>query len=152
MKRTLIALTLACVAGVGAHYGWFLSHRPKHADTLDSRLEWMKHDLRLTDAQLLRIRALHEQSSPRLAALAREVARMEREFASFERARQDVGQVDFLEFARFVEKQRMLDRECATSTRQLVAATADVLTPGQREQYLSLLGSSLRQSDPGVPR
>jgi capsule polysaccharide export protein KpsE/RkpR len=150
MKRTFIGLFLGLVCGVGAHVAWYYFQRPAPADDLYSQLAWMKNDLHLSDAQLARIKSLHEQSSPRLLALAGRIAQMRREFALFEKQRQTVGEVDFLEFARYVEKQRALNRECADSTHRLVAATADVMTPRQREQYLTLLSPALENSGVGV--
>lgn len=143
MKRTILALALGLVCGLGAHYGWFLTHRPRPVDDLESQWEWMRHDLRLDEMQIARIRALHEQSGPQLLALAARVAQMRREFAAFEKTRRTRGEVDFLEFARFVDEQRALDRECLDSTRQLVAATVEVMRPDQRRQYLASLGPGL---------
>lgn len=145
MKRTLIALALGLACGLAAHFSWFAAHRPPAVDDLDSELRWMKRDLQLDDAQLARIRTLHEQSGPRLLALANEVSQLRRELAVFEQARATDGNVDFVGFARFVEKQRALDRECLDSSRRLVAATAEVLTPRQREQYYQLLSPAYAQ-------
>ena len=149
MKRTIIGLLLGLVFGAAAHFGWFALHRAGPTDDLAAQLAWMKRDLHLSDAQLARIKSLHEQSSPRLLALANQLSQLRREFASFEKARQTSGQVDFLEFARYVEQQRELNRACADSTRQLVAATADVMTPQQRAQYLTMLGPALKSSGIG---
>lgn len=114
------------------------------AESLEAMLAWMKSDLQLTDGQLARIRAVHEQLSPHLLALASQVERMRRDFLEFEKERRSLGQIDFLEFARFVDQRRELDRDCNLSTRQLVAAASDVMTPRQREQYLHLLDPALR--------
>lgn len=143
MRRTILALSLGLVCGLAAHFGWFVAHRPQPVDDLESQWEWMRQDLRLDETQVARIRALHEQSSPQLLALARRVAQMRREFAAFEKTRRSTGEVDFLEFARFVDEQRALDHECVDSTRRLVAATADVMRPEQRRQYLASLGPGL---------
>jgi hypothetical protein len=50
--------------------------------------------------------------------------------------------VDFLEFARFVESRRTLNRECLDSTRQLVLASAEVMTPNQRQLYIRLVSTA----------
>jgi hypothetical protein len=151
MKRTLLALALGLACGVGAHYAWFFVTRPEPVNDPDSQWEWMKRDLRLDDTQLARIKALHERSSPELLALARRVAQMRDEFAAFEKARRTSGEVDFLEFAQFVEQQRVLDRECVESTRRLVAATAGVMTPDQRAHYLALLGPPFQSAGVVAP-
>lgn len=139
MKRTLIVMVLGIAAGGLGHFGWFAAHRPAPVDTLDAQLAWMQASLQLTPAQYARIRELHEQTSPRLRELATQVGRMQREFEVFERERTTAGQIDFLEFARFVEQRRAVDRECLESTRRLVLATGEVMTAEQRARYLALV-------------
>lgn len=138
MKRTLLALALALVAGGTAHFAWFAAHRPPPVDDLDSQLRWMKRDLRLDDGQLARIRALHAEADRSFADLTAQVAALRRELAEFELQRRGGDAVDFVAFARFVDRQRELDRACADSTRKLVDATAGVLRADQRAQYLGL--------------
>jgi len=145
MKRTVIILLLGLVGGVGAHFGWLsITGAPRHTSDLGAQLDWMRASLKLDDVQLARIQALHEKSAPRLMALAAQVDGMREELAAFERERQKEGRIDFLEFARFVEERRRLDRECVLSTERLVAEAAQVMTPSQREQYLSLLEPALK--------
>jgi len=147
MKRFLLVILLGLGAGALAHTGWYLWQRPCQADTLDCQLQWMKTELKLSDEQYARIKSIHEKSSPRLLALAIQVARMQDEYKDFEHERTTSGQVDFLEFAHFVEQRRTVDRECLTSTRQLVADAANVMTDQQRSHYLALLGPVLKSSD-----
>lgn len=125
------------------------ANRAEKNDSLDSLLAWMKSDLNLSDQQLARIRSVHEQFGPHLTSLASRVAQMRQELAAFEQARQSVGEIDFLEFARFVEQRRNLNRECSESTRKLVAESSDVMTPRQREQYLQLLDPALKSTSGG---
>jgi hypothetical protein len=47
-----------------------------------------------------------------------------------------------MEFARFVETRRHLNRECLDSTRQLVLASAEVMNPQQRQRYIQLVASA----------
>jgi len=150
MKPTLLVILLGLGAGALAHTGWYRWQRPCQADNLDCQLQWMKTELRLSDAQFARIKSIHEKSSPRLLALAIQVARMREEYEDFEHERTTSGQVDFLEFAHFVEQRRAVDRECFTSTRQLVADAANVMTDQQRSRYLALLGPVLKSSDHSV--
>ena len=144
MKRVLLVLSLGLACGMLAHVAWFGAHRPRLGADLDSQLAWMQQTLQLTPEQFARIKALHEQSSPRLLALAGQVARMRGEFAAFERERQTKGQIDFLDFARFVEQRRTVDRECAESTRRLIVAASEVMNPQQREAYLAFLDPALK--------
>jgi hypothetical protein len=113
-------------------------------------LEWIRADLDLTPGQYARLKEMHDQVNPRLVALASQVAQMRGEFAAFERSRKDTGQVDFLEFARFVEERRSVARQCEESTRALVASAATVMTPRQRARYLELLGPALMDGT-GLP-
>lgn len=140
MKRSLLILTLGLAGACLAHYTWFELRRPAEYSGSDKDIAWLKTELKLSSEQYARIRTLHEQSSPRMLALAAQVSRMKEELDAFEKARLTEGQVDFLEFARFVEMRRSVDRECLASTRNLVKATAEVMTPQQRSRYLNIIG------------
>lgn len=140
MKRTLLTVLLGLTSAVLAHVGWFISQQPCRSNGLDCQLQWMKTELKLSDEQFARIKTIHEESSPRLLALAAQVSRMREEYDAFEHERTTSGQIDFLEFAHFVEQRRAVDHECLTSTRRLVADATRVMTARQRERYLGLLG------------
>ncbi len=142
MKRTFLTLALGLAAGIGAHVAYFRQHEPVSTDTLEGQLAWMKSELHLTEPQFARIRELHQASHPRLQAMAAQVALMQSEFAEFERTRRATDRVDFLEFARFVESRRDLNRACLDSTKQLVLASAEVMDPEQRARYLHLVTSA----------
>jgi hypothetical protein len=142
MKRAALMLFVGLLVGVGAHSIYFQFHRPAGLDSLEGQLAWMKEELKLSDAQFARIKELHEASSPRLRALAADVARMQAEFAAFENTRRTSDRVDFIEFAQFVETRRNINRECQESTRQLVLASAGVMTPEQRTHYLGLVATA----------
>ena len=115
----------------------------------ETELGWMRDALKLTPEQFARVKALHEQSSPRLRALAARVAQLRDEFAAFEDTRRTRGEVDFLEFAQFVSERRRIDREWAESRRALVLATADAMAPAQREAYLALFQPGAGRAPPG---
>jgi len=141
MSRTFSILLLGLVVGLGTHLFYYRLHEPK-ADSLDNQLAWMKTELNLNEAQYNRIKELHQTSGPRLHALADQVAQLQTEFAAFEEMRRTSDRVDFLEFARFVEARRQVNRECLDSTRQLVLATAEVMTPRQRQHYIRLIATA----------
>jgi hypothetical protein len=122
-----------------AYFGWYLLRRPADVNAASGDLAWMKSELNLTNEQYARIKLIHENSSPRIMALAAQVMKMRIELIAFERTRQTVGQIDFLEFARFVEMRRTVDHECLDSTRRLVQATAKEMNPQQRERYFGLV-------------
>jgi hypothetical protein len=145
MNRILAVVLAGLVGGAAAHFGWLAAKQEgTDGSDLDAQLAWIRHDLELTPAQYARIKEIHQQSSPHLVALANRVARMREEFAAFERQRKTVGEIDFIEFAHFIEERRRIDGECLKSTRQLVDASAGIMTPRQRERYLSLLPAAHR--------
>lgn len=141
MKRTLLTLTLGLAVGLGTHFAYFRLHQPATTDTLDGQLAWMKTELRLTDAQYARIKEVHQASSPRLRAIAAQISGLQAEFQAFEKSRRTNNTVDFLEFARYVETRRNVRRESLDSTRQLVLAAAEVMTPEQRQRYIQLVAT-----------
>lgn len=142
MNRTVLMLLVGLLVGAGAHTIYFNFHRPVGLDSLDGQLAWMKDELNLSEEQFSRIKELHEESSPRLRALAADVARMQAEFAAFENTRRTSDRVDFIEFAQFVETRRNINRQCQESTRQLVLASAGLMTPQQRTHYLGLVSAT----------
>jgi hypothetical protein len=146
MRRALLVLLLGAGVGITTHVVYFRLHRPPDPGTLDGQLSWMRSELQLSDAQYARIRELHEASSPRLLALASQVAQMKAEFAAFENTRRATDSVDFIEFAQFVEARRAINRECLDSTRQLVLAAAGEMTPSQRQQYLGMVAATTPQT------
>jgi hypothetical protein len=142
MKRTFLMLLLGAAVGTSVHFAYYGLHQGRQGDALDHQLALMKTELHLTDDQYARIKELHRTSSPRLRALAVQVAQLQEEFTAFERARHTDDRVDFLEFARFVDERRHVSRECLDSTRQLVLASADVMNPQQRAHYLGLIATA----------
>jgi len=148
MKTGVLVLLLGLAVGVASHVVYFRIHKPYDASSLDGQLAWMKSELQLSDAQFARIKELHEESSPRLRALAAQVARMQAEFVAFENTRRTSDRVDFIEFARFVEVRRNIDRECLDSTRRLVMAAAGEMTARQREQYSGMVAATTSQANP----
>jgi hypothetical protein len=148
VRRGALILAAGLVLGAATQEFYFQANRLPDPGTLDGQLAWMKSELNLSSAQFARIRELHEASSPRLRALASEVAQMQAEFTAFEKARQSRDQVDFVEFARYVETRRAISRECEDSTRRLVRATADQMTPAQRVQYFGIVAATSPQGGP----
>src|SRR5580704_15468185 len=150
MKRALCVLLFGLAVGVATHVVYFRLHRPPDPGSLEGQLSWMRSELRLSDAQYERIRELHEASSPRLRALATQVAQMQAEFAAFENTRRATDRVDFIEFAQFVETRRNINRECLDSTRQLVMAAASEMTPSQREHYFGIVAVTKQPTGPST--
>lgn len=147
MKRTLLTIIGGLVLGLCTHATYFQIRQPADIHTLDGQLAWMKLELKISDSQLVQIKALHETSAPQLRALAAQVSQMQKELIAFENTRVKDGRVDFIEFARFVEARRNLNLEYIGATRQLVLASADLMTTSQRERYLGLVSSTIPLSE-----
>lgn len=141
MKRPVLVILLGLAVGTATHLAYYQHREPIGTDSLEGRLAWMRTELHLTDDQFARIKELHQASHPRLQAMAAQVARMQMEFAEFEQTRRTSDRVDFLEFARFVETRRELNQRCVDSTRQLVLAAAELMTPEQRQHYMQLVAT-----------
>lgn len=143
MKRSLLVFVVGVLGAIIAHIAWFELRRPAGYNPADGELAWLKTELHLSDQQFAQVKALHEANNPHLLQLASQVSKMRAELQSFEEERRSKGTIDFLEFARFVESRRMIDKQCIDSTRNLVKATADIMTPQQRELYMGLIGPAL---------
>lgn len=141
MNRAFLTLLLGLIAGISAHLSYYEHHQHPATHTLEGQLVWMRTELNLTQAQFERIKELHQASHPKLQEMTAQVAQMQFEFAEFERNRRKTDRVDFLEFARFVENRRELNRECFDSTRQLILASAEIMTPEQRQHYIRLVST-----------
>jgi hypothetical protein len=145
MRRGALVLLLGLFVGIATHVVYYRVHRPYDASTLDGQLSWMKSELQLSDSQFERIKELHQESSPRLRALATQVSQMQAEFTAFENTRMKSDKVDFVEFAQFVQTRRNINQECLESTRRLVLASAGEMTPQQREHYFGIVASTSPQ-------
>ena len=148
MKRTLLTLLLGLAVGSGVHVSYYRLHQPAATDTLDGQLAWMRTELQLTDAQYARIKEVHEASGPHLRAIAAQLAGLQAEFQAFEHSRTTTDQVDFLEFARYVELRRHVSDESQDSTHRLVLAAAEVMTPEQRQRYIRLVATVVPPASP----
>lgn len=147
MKRGLLIILTGLLCGALAHYSWFDARRPESAGDLEEQLKWVRATLRLNADQYAQIKHLHEELGPQLISLASEVQRMRVELALFENERVTSGQIDFLEFARFIEEQREIDRNYGEYSRRLVTATTSVMTPEQRAHYLDIVAPAINSVD-----
>lgn len=139
MKRAWTILLVGLIAGVATHLAYFQWQRPAGSGGSTTDLAWMRVELNLSDEQFQRIVALHQASSTQLRSLAVQIMAMQREMDAFEETRRKYDRVDFVEFARFVDDYRRVSEQAEASTRGLVLATADVMTPQQRAHYLELV-------------
>lgn len=147
MKRTALILAAGVAAGLLAHSAWFGARRPTPENDLEEQLRWMRARLELDPGQFAQIKAAHEQLGPRLLALAAEKQMMASASEEFEAKRRSSGEVDFVQFANLVERRRAVERQRDQSTRELVAAALNVMTPEQRKQYLEIVAPAINSTD-----
>lgn len=144
MNRTYLVVLIGLFAGLGAYHGLMTWHEPAAATgSVDEQLAWMKSELRLNDDQMRQLRAFHAASEPRLRVLAAQVAQLQQELSTVETTRRNAGVVDFLQLGRFVETRRHVAAECLALSRQLVFASADIMTPAQRQRYLGFVSATV---------
>jgi len=148
MKRTALTLLIGLLAGTAAHFGWHTWRGGASPGNLQEQLEWMKTRLALDAEQYRQFRAAHENLAPRLAELAREIRTMKAQLAQFEQQRVTNEEIDFLQFAQFLQQQENVDREAVASIRELIARSTAAMTPEQRKQYLAMLQPVLEVTVP----
>lgn len=150
MKRALLIPLAGLLAAAAAHFGWFEMRRPPADESPAGVLAWLQDDLRLSEEQFARIKALHESTGPRVQELAAQASEMRAELEAFESRRRADGRVDFLAFAQFVEHRREFQRICTESTRSFLTAAASEMTPGQRARYLERFEPALGPDAGGI--
>jgi hypothetical protein len=85
MKRSPVTLLLALVAGVAVFAAsYVLAQRlcVKRVASSADDLDWLRQEFRLSDAELTRIRALHDGYMPRCAEMCKQIAAMKLEVES----------------------------------------------------------------------
>jgi hypothetical protein len=85
MKRSPVILLLALVAGVAVFaVCYVLAQRAcaKHLACAADDLAWLRQEFRLSDAELTRIRELHEGYMPRCAEMCKQIAAKKGELES----------------------------------------------------------------------
>ena len=82
MKRSAVILFLALVAGVAVFVASFVLAQQvgakRMANTADD-LDWLRQEFRLTDAELARVRELHEGYLPKCEEMCKQIAGKQRE-------------------------------------------------------------------------
>lgn len=85
MKRSPVILLLALVAGVAVFVAsYVLAQRlcVKHVASLADDLAWLRQEFRLSDAELSRIRELHQGYLPKCAEMCEHIAAKKQELES----------------------------------------------------------------------
>lgn len=82
MKRSLAIVMLALVVGAAMFAGSYLIAqrlRAKHFTNTADDLAWLRQEFRLSDAELAKVRTLHEGYLPKCAEMCRQIAVKKRE-------------------------------------------------------------------------
>jgi hypothetical protein len=113
MKRLLLALLLACLAGTAA-YAIFYKARSDDSK-FDCEMSWLSQKLALTPEQSKHVRELHEKFCPSMNGMKAKLACCD------------------------AAQKTELQQACCASSDKLVEAVSAELTPSQREAYAKLL-------------
>lgn len=137
MIRLTWILAILAVAAVIGHFGYLRIVAPPGATTATAteraELAWLERELALSPAQLTAVRALHEECWARVALLRPQL----------ERERRDARTSGSAAACLAVED------ECRNCTVTFIRRVTAVLTPAQREKYLSLVAACLPPAAPG---
>lgn len=130
IRLTWIFAVLAVAAVIG-HFGYLRVVVPTAATAVTTteraELVWLERELGLTPAQLTTVRALHEECWAQVATLRTQLERERREARTTGSTAACVAVED----------------ECKSCTVMFIRRMTAVLTPAQREKYLSLVAACL---------
>jgi len=138
MKRGLILLALALVAGVAAFY-FTRSHQmaERRALRLDAmpELAWVRTDLRLTDEQFAKISELHVAYRPKCVDMCRRISKAHDKVEAA--AHQGGAMTPELEAA--IREHAETQVECQQAMLKHIYETAAVLDKDQASRYLETM-------------
>jgi hypothetical protein len=145
MKRGLLILIAAVLLGVGMFYGsqkmqplcdcHDTSDVPTENGSLLPELEWLRHSLKLTDAQFEKVKVLHLAYQPRCEELCLRVHQSnEALLDSSTTSRQVEGDVQ-----KHLRERADLTMECQQAMLRHVYETAACMGPEQSAKYLKLV-------------
>lgn len=136
IRLTWILAILAVAAGIG-HFGYLRVVAPRVAASATAtdraELVWLERELALSPEQLAAVRTLHEECWAQVATLRVQLERERREARTSGSTAACVAVED----------------ECKNCTVMFIRRMTAVLTPAQREKYLSLVAACLPPAAPG---
>lgn len=151
MKRTFLILLLAVVAGTAA---FCLIRSQKMAEShnvlLDSmpELAWVKLELKLSDAQLAEVSALHSAYRPKCEVMCKRIA------AAHEKMEELIGQSPQVsaELEKAIQEHAAIHAECQKAMLTHIFQTANVMDRDQATRYLKEVlpfALDFKHSEPG---
>jgi hypothetical protein len=136
MKRSLAIVMLALVVGAAMFAGSYLIAQrlcAKHfANTADD-LTWLRQEFRLSDAELAKVRVLHEGYLPKCAEMCRQIAVKKREV---EAALANTTNLTAVAEQKLSEL-GALRAQCQTQMLQHFAEVSQAMPPEQGRRYLA---------------
>ncbi len=140
MRRLLAFLGLIAVVAAGA-YGvtrYLASRRPP-----EDQWTWLRHEFDLTDAQLARVRALHEAYQPVCAGHCSRIMAAQARLDALTAA----GKQDTAEYRATLDQWEAVRRECNAATRGHLEAVAAVMSPAEGRRYLAMMEPRIATRD-----
>jgi len=143
MRRRLLLLA-ALVAVTALAYGlsqWFFMHRGNAPDPVTSEdpLAWMKEELKLDEATLAKVRALHESYQPTCGKMCMGIARANTRVRSLLESSRSMTP----ELEAAIREAQLRQADCRTAMLRHIYDTAAQLPPETAKRYLRIVTARL---------
>ena len=154
MKRGFLILLTALLVGT---VGFFVTRQQCCCSISDStstahdggsmlpELEWLHHELKLTDEQFAKVREKHLAYRPTCEALCMKVAASHKKVQALAQA----GNIDSPEIEAALQEQAAVHVECQKAMLKHLHETAAVMSPEQSKKYLDAMLPQIIGSDAG---
>ncbi len=141
MRRLSWFLVLIAVVAVTAYGATRFFYA--HSRTTEDQWTWLQREFRLTEAQLVRIKALHEEYQPVCADHCSRILAAREHLAALEQA----GRKDTPDYLRTLDEWEAVKHECTEATFKHLQAVAAVMAPAEGRRYLGMMVPHLVRSD-----
>ena len=156
MKKGLLVLAAALLAGIASFYAtrWHVAGGHHHGGRtmMDAmpELEWLKRDLRLSEAQFAKVKELHAAYRPKCTEMCQRIAEAHEKMQSLALAGGEM--TPGLQAA--LKEHADLHLECQQTMLQHLYRTAATLDEAQAQQYLKTMlpfALDFSHSEPAQP-
>lgn len=135
MKRSLVVLAIAVIAGVAAF--WLIRNQiadKPQSVLLDSmpELAWVKSELKLSDEQFAKVSALHADYRPKCMEMCGKIAAAHEKVEEMIRENPEVTP----ELVRVIHEHAAIHADCQQAMLVHIFQTADVLDRDQKALYM----------------
>lgn len=153
MKRGLLILITALLVGT---VGYFVTRQQCCCTISDSaaahdggsmlpELEWLHHELKLTDEQFAKVKEKHLTYRPTCEALCMKVAASHKKVQALAQA----GNIDTPDIEAALQEQAAVHVECQKAMLKHLHETASVMSPEQAKRYLDTMLPQVIGADAG---